>query len=293
MASLWSCGSPAHHPTSHHRNSLTTFTCVLLLFFPSSSIMSTDRAAHWEALHANPSGPGDARPTALSIVRDEQLVNRWTDKVIFLTGASGGIGVETARALHATGAHLFLPVRDVKKGEAVVQDILANSEGKGKIDLLPLDLTSLQSVRQCVTDFLQRSQKLNVLILNAAVMATPEGHTEDGFELQLGVNHIAHFLLFQLLKPTLLASSTPQFASRVVAVSSSAHGQSPVLFGDYDLKTRGYEPWIAYGQSKTANIYLATEIERRYGSRGLHANALHPGNVSTEQCCTLLVLSAF
>ena len=260
-----------------------TSTRLSIVSFFSIIAMDADRAERWAALHANPSGPGDARPTALSIVRDEQLVNQWTDKVVFITGASGGIGVETARALHATGAHLFLPVRDLEKGQAVVKAVQAGSEGKGKIDLLPLDLTSLTSVRQCVAQFLQHSQRLNVLILNAAVMATPESRTEDGFELQFGVNHVAHFLLFQLLKPTLLASSTPQFQSRVVCLSSSAHGQSPVLFGDLDLKQRGYDPWIAYGQTKTANIYLATEIERRYGSRGLHANALHPGTASTER----------
>ena len=239
--------------------------------------MFADRAARWAADHANPDGPGDARPTALSIIEDEHLINQWTEKVVFITGATGGIGLETARALHATGAHLFLPVRDVKKGEAVAQDIAATSAGKGKIDLLPLDLNSLKTVKECVADFLMRSKRLHVLVLNAAVMATPKGRTEDGFETQWGVNHVAHFLLFQLLKPTLLASSTPQFNSRVVCLSSSAHGQSPVLFGDFDLEKRGYDPWIAYGQTKTANIYLATEIERRYATRGLHANAVHPG----------------
>ena len=112
-------------------------------------------------------------------------------------------------------------------------------------------------------------------------MATPEGRTTDGFETQFGTNHVAHFLLFQLLKPLLLASSTPTFHPRVVCLSSSAHGISPVLFDDYDQRKVGYDPWRAYGQSKTANVYLATEIERRYGTRGLHAHAVHPGGIMT------------
>jgi NAD(P)-dependent dehydrogenase (short-subunit alcohol dehydrogenase family) len=109
-------------------------------------------------------------------------------------------------------------------------------------------------------------------------MATPEGRTVDGFELQFGTNHLAHFLLTQLLMPTLLASTTPALPSRVISLSSSGHGMSPVLFDDYDLKKRGYDRWISYGQSKTANIYLATEIERRYGSksaRGGRASGRH------------------
>ena len=112
-------------------------------------------------------------------------------------------------------------------------------------------------------------------------MATPEGRTADGYETQFGTNHVAHFLLFQLLKPTLLTSSTPTFHSRVVCLSSSAHGLSPVLFDDFDQAQVGYDPWRAYGQSKTCNIYLATEVERRYASRGLHAHAVHPGGIQT------------
>lgn len=208
----------------------------------------------------------------MAIIEDEQLVNKLTDKVILITGCSSGIGVETARALHATGAHLFLTVRDMKKGEEVVKSILAsNPTSQGKVELLKLELDSLQSVREGAAEFLKRSKQLNVLINNAGVMACPEGQTKDGFETQFGTNHVAHFLLFQLLKPALLASSTPAFHSRVVSLSSSGHRYSPVLLTDLNLKARGYDKWVAYGQSKTANIYLATEIERRYGSRGLHA----------------------
>jgi len=231
-------------------------------------------------VHINPTGAGDGRPTAMDIIKDEGLRGQWQGKVVLITGASNGIGVETARALYATGAHLFLPVRDVKKGEAVAEDIRQTlPESKGRIDVLPMTLDSLQSVRECATAFLSQSKVLHVLICNAGVMVTPEGTTVDGFETQFGTNHLAHFLLFQLLKPTLLASSSPSFNSRVISVSSSAHGFASIFPGDYDLKKRGYDHWIAYGQSKTANIYMANEIDRRYGDQGLHALSLHPGSI--------------
>lgn len=104
--------------------------------------------------------------------------------------------------------------------------------------------------------------------------------TKDGFESQFGTNHLAHFLLFQLLKPTMLASATPEFNSRVVCVSSSGHRMSPIHFDDLGLD-QNYDPWTAYGQSKTANILMANEIDRRYGSRGIHGYSLHPGGIWT------------
>jgi NAD(P)-dependent dehydrogenase (short-subunit alcohol dehydrogenase family) len=103
----------------------------------------------------------------------------------------------------------------------------------------------------------------------------------DGFELQFATNHLAHFLLTQLLLPTLVVSTTLALPSRVVCLTSNGHGMSPVLFGDYDQKKRGYQRWIGYGQSKTANIYLATEVERRFGSKGVHGVAVHPGFIAT------------
>lgn len=114
-------------------------------------------------------------------------------------------------------------------------------------------------------------------------MALPTRHTTaDGFEAQFGTNHLAHFLLFQELKPLLLASSTPAFNSRVVCLSSLGHRSGGICFDDYQLEKEGaYSPWGAYGQSKTANIYMANEIERRYGSKGLHGISLHPGGIMT------------
>lgn len=113
-------------------------------------------------------------------------------------------------------------------------------------------------------------------------MACPEGTTQDGFETQFGTNHLGHFLLFQLLKPTLLASSSPSFNSRLVSVSSSGHRINTIQFGDFNLKKQGYTPFGAYGQSKIANVYMANEAERRYGDKGLHATSLHPGGIKTE-----------
>lgn len=199
------------------------------------------------------------------------------DKTILITGTSSGIGIETARALKATGARLFLTARNLSKAREALGDILE----PGKVDLLLLDLNSLASVRKFADEFLTASNnKLNILINNAGVMATPEGTTEDGFETQFGTNHLAHFLLFQLVKPTLLASSRPDFQSRVVSVSSLGHRYFPPKMDNLMLKGE-YDSNHAYAHSKTANIYFANEIERRYGGQGLHALSLHPGVIWT------------
>ncbi|KAG8530301.1 uncharacterized protein KY384_004803 [Bacidia gigantensis] len=227
--------------------------------------------------HSAPKGPGDARPTALQIVKDEGLEGKLIDKVVLITGCSSGLGIETARAIAATGARIFAGVRNVQKGEDALSDILKS----GKVELLKMDLNSLESVRAAAEVFKSRSEKLNIMINNAGVMATPQGKTADGFETQFGTNHLAHFLLFQLLKPLLLSSSTPAFPSRVVALSSSGHRTHGIFFDDYNIEKTAYNPWVAYGQSKTANIYLANEIERRYGDRGLHGYSLHPGGIQT------------
>lgn len=236
--------------------------------------MSSSRYAE---AHKSPQGPGDARPSALDIVKDEGLEGKLVDKVFLITGCSSGIGIDTARALSATGAKLFLGVRDIAKGESALADILE----PGRVELFKIDLNSLESVREAAQTFLQKSSTLNVLINNAGVMATPKGKTADGFETQFGTNHLAHFLLFQLLQSTILASSTSNFNSRVVALSSSGHRTSGILTDDYNFEHTEYSPWVAYGQSKTANIYMANEIERRYGSQGLHALSLHPGGIAT------------
>ncbi|KAI0535719.1 hypothetical protein GGR58DRAFT_428831 [Xylaria digitata] len=229
--------------------------------------------------HRNPKGPGDARPTALQIIKDEQREDgSLGDKVILITGCSSGLGVETARALKATGATLFLTARNLEKARTALGDTL---DGGVKVHLLKLDLESLASVRACVEEFLAKSQTLNILITNAGVRLVPEGRTRDEFEVHFGTNHLSHFLLFELLKPTLLRSSTSEFQSRVVAVSSTAHRTAPLNFEDLNFEKRKYDGVAAYGQSKLANVYMANEIERRYASQGLHGWSVHPGGIRT------------
>ena len=127
----------------------------------------------YESVHAGPEGPGDARPTAMQIIEDEKLVNQFTDKVFLVTGGSSGIGIETARAVYATGAHVYITARDVKKGQEVTDEIKASlPDSKGKIDVLKLELDSLQSVKDCAAEFLGKSKQLNVLINNAGTVTS-------------------------------------------------------------------------------------------------------------------------
>ncbi|KIW84123.1 hypothetical protein Z517_03370 [Fonsecaea pedrosoi CBS 271.37] len=223
-------------------------------------------------------GPGDSRPTALQIIADNRLENALSDKVMLVTGTSAGIGVETVRALAATGAKVYATARNLDKARAALGDDLLQS---GRVELLLLDTADFASVRRCAAEFLARETKLNVLVNNAGVMAVPERQlTRDGHEVQFQTNHLGHFLLFQLLKPALLAASSPAFQSRVVNVSSIGHRQSRIVFDDLTLSGPGvYTPYKAYGQSKTANIYMSNEIERRYNTRGIHSWSLHPGGI--------------
>ena len=146
-----------------------------------------------------------------------------------------------------------------------------------------MDLASFASIRKGAAEFLEQSRgKLNLLITNAGVMATPESKTVDGFETQFGTNHLGHFLLFHILKSALLASATPEYPSRVVSVTSTGHRFGPIRFDDYNFEKEGYDEWAAYGQSKTANIWFANAIERHFGSQHLHATSVHPGGIATN-----------
>jgi NAD(P)-dependent dehydrogenase (short-subunit alcohol dehydrogenase family) len=230
---------------------------------------------------ANLGGAGDARPTALQIIKDEELVGKLNDKVFLITGVSSGIGIDTLRALHTTGAHVYGTVRNMPKGQAVVDQVLSEKhEGGGKIDLIEMDLSSFASVRSGANAFLQASSsQLNLLIGNAGIMACPFSKTPDGYESQFATNHLGHFLLFQLLKPALLASATPAYPSRYVSLSSLAHCYAPPDLSDINFEKTAYDPWIAYGRSKTANVWLANAIERRYAAQHLHATSVHPGGI--------------
>ncbi|KAK7432969.1 hypothetical protein QQZ08_000440 [Neonectria magnoliae] len=233
----------------------------------------------YASAHANPQGPGDARPTAIQIIKDEAAEGKLVGKVIVITGVSSGLGVETARALALTGATLFLTARDLAKA----QSALAGFFDSSRMHLIKMDQSSLESVRAAASEILAKTDTINILINNAGVMAVQNlEFTKDGHELQFGTNHLSHFLFFELLKPALLAGVTPELNSRVVNVASSAHMRSGLNASDnYNFQKGGYDPWLAYGQSKTANIYMANEIERRFGSQGIHATSLHPGGIMT------------
>ncbi|KAF2281452.1 short-chain dehydrogenase [Westerdykella ornata] len=236
----------------------------------------------YASLHTELKGPGDQRPTASQIIADNHLQGALEGKVALVTGASAGIGVPTVLALLETGMRVFAAVRNFDKARA---SELGPHIAEGKLELIHLDNNSLASVRRCAEDFKQRSGgNLNLLINNAGIMMVPTlTPTEDGFESQLGVNYLSHFLLFQLLKPLLLRSATPDFPSRVVNVSSMAHRWGTVQLDNLQLEGEGvYDPVAAYGQSKTALIWMANEIERRYGSSHLHAFSLHPGGIWTN-----------
>ncbi|KAL6820238.1 NAD(P)-binding protein [Trichoderma sp. SZMC 28015] len=239
--------------------------------------MTTVATSRYAEAHAKQHGPGDERPTALQIVKDEQREGTMTDKVVFITGCSSGLGVETARAMKATGAIVFVTARNLEKAKEALGDILSGD----RIHLLKLDLESFDSVRTCVNEFKSMSNSLNIIIENAGIRHVPFGRTRDGFEKHWGTNHLSHFLLLELLRPMLLASSTPEFNSRAIIVSSTAHRNAPMDFSDLNWEKRKYVPSVAYGQSKLANVYTASEIERRYGAQGLHAWSVHPGGIRT------------
>ncbi|KAH9236283.1 hypothetical protein K456DRAFT_1891139 [Colletotrichum gloeosporioides 23] len=240
--------------------------------------MASTPIAPYDKDHEDPNGPGDARPTALKVIRDQGLDGKLQGKVFFVTGCTNGIGVETARALHATGADVYITGLDTARGEEVVKRII--HDGKpGKVVFIEMRLDSLASVRDAASKFLQLSDTLNCLICNAGVGLHPKALTRDGFEMHFGTNHLGHFALFEALKDTLLKSSSLSYPSRLVMVSSRSHLASSVDLDDLNLDTTTYDAHSAYGASKTANIWMANEVERRYGPYHLHATSVHPGAV--------------
>jgi NAD(P)-dependent dehydrogenase (short-subunit alcohol dehydrogenase family) len=198
-------------------------------------------------------------------------------KVALVTGGSSGLGQETARVLAERGAHVILTAREMPKGEAVAAAIRA-STGNQQVEVAELELGSQKQIRAFAERFLARHPTLHILVNNAGVMACPPAKTADGLELQFGSNHVGHFLMTCLLAPALRQGAP----SRVVSVSSRGHHMSPVVFDDIQFERRPYDKWLAYGQAKTANVLFAVGLDRRLGTRGVHANALHPGGIMTE-----------
>jgi NAD(P)-dependent dehydrogenase (short-subunit alcohol dehydrogenase family) len=198
-------------------------------------------------------------------------------KRVLVTGVSAGIGVETARSLAAHGAQVVGTARDLKKAAAAT-DIArkeASSNG-GSFEVVACDLASLKSVRACADGLLKAGKPFDVIIANAGVMATPFGHTEDGFETQFGTNHLGHFVLVNRIAPLLRAGG------RLINLASAGHRFASVDLNDPNFERTPYDPWVAYGRSKTANILFAVAFDERHRGRGIRAAAVHPGGIQTE-----------
>jgi NAD(P)-dependent dehydrogenase (short-subunit alcohol dehydrogenase family) len=197
---------------------------------------------------------------------------------VLITGASAGLGQETARALAAHGADVVLGVRDVAKGERAADPVRAAAATTGaNVELREVDLASLASIRAFTDGVLADHDRLDVIIANAGVMATPERQTADGFELQFGTNHLGHFVLVNRLRPLLAGGP-----ARIVNLSSGGHRFSDVVLDDVNFERTPYEPWQAYGRSKTANILFSVELDGRGRDSGQRACAVHPGTIATE-----------
>lgn len=198
-------------------------------------------------------------------------------KRILVTGVSAGIGVETARALVAHGARVLGAARDLTKAEAATAEAQKQAEANdGSFELVELDLASLRSVRACADGLLERDQHFDVVIANAGVMATPFSHTVDGFETQFGTNHLGHFVFVNRIA-SLLGTG-----GRLISLTSSGHRVANVDMGDPNFERTPYDPFVAYGRSKTANILFAVGFDLRHRGRGVRAAAVHPGGILTE-----------
>ncbi|KAL3424003.1 oxidoreductase [Phlyctema vagabunda] len=208
-------------------------------------------------------------------------------KVILVTGGNIGLGKESCLQLAKhSPEHIYLAARSPEKGEAAIRDIHTAIPG-AKISFLRCDLASLDSVREAARDFISKSSRLDILILNAGVMALPPSTTKEGYEMQFGTNHVGHALLTKLLLPTLLKSAEGEHDVRVVALSSIGHVFAPSSGVDFNtIKTdqKDTSTWARYGASKLANILFIRELARRYPS--IKAMAVHPGVVATNLYAT-------
>jgi NAD(P)-dependent dehydrogenase (short-subunit alcohol dehydrogenase family) len=198
-------------------------------------------------------------------------------KRILVTGVSAGIGVETARSLAAHGAHVVGAARDLTKAKGATAQVQKDAAANGgSFELVELDLGSLKSVRACADALLAKREPFDVVIANAGVMATPFGHTADGFETQFGTNHLGHFVLVNRIAPLIRAGG------RLINLTSAGHRISNVDLDDPNFEQTPYEPFVAYGRSKTANILFAVAFDKRHRERGVRAAAVHPGVIQTE-----------
>ncbi len=213
------------------------------------------------------------RPTALQVVEGIDL----SGKACVVTGASCGLGRESARALAAAGAHVVLAARNQDALAQTAQWIAAEVPG-ARTSSVQLDLTALASVRAAASAIHHIAPVIDVLMNNAGVMFTPFGRTRDGFEIQIGTNHFGHFELTRLLVPQLATAGN----ARIVTLSSGGHVMGDVDFDDPNWEGREYDKFVAYGASKTANILHTVEADRRLRDLGIRAYAVHPGTVATS-----------
>jgi NAD(P)-dependent dehydrogenase (short-subunit alcohol dehydrogenase family) len=223
--------------------------------------------------------PFGARSTAAEVIAGVDLAG----KRAIVTGASSGIGVETARALARAGVRVTLAVRDPDAGVRAAADIATCDDGReitadttAEVRVARIDLADRASIAAFLAAW---EEPLDILVNNAGIMALPELElTADGWELQFATNHLGHFALALGLRDALAAAGR----ARIVAVSSTAHLRSPVVFEDIHFATRPYEPLLAYGQSKTANALFAVGATARWSGDGITANALMPGAIATK-----------
>jgi NAD(P)-dependent dehydrogenase (short-subunit alcohol dehydrogenase family) len=199
-----------------------------------------------------------------------------TGKRVLVTGVSAGLGIETARALAAHGAQVVGAARDQSKAQAATQQVRAQAASGGSLDLVQLDLASLDSVRRCADGLLAARESFDLIIANAGVMACPKGKTVDGFETQFGTNHLGHFVLVNRI------ASLLRQGARLVNLSSAGHRFADVDLEDPNFDRTPYAEFVAYGRSKTANVLFAVEFDRRHKAHGVRAAAVHPGGIQTE-----------
>ncbi|MDR6989062.1 NAD(P)-dependent dehydrogenase (short-subunit alcohol dehydrogenase family) [Paenarthrobacter nitroguajacolicus] len=206
--------------------------------------------------------------TAMDVISGIDLAG----KTAIVTGGYSGLGLETVRALASAGAHVTVPARRLDHARAVLAEA-----GLGDVEVEHLDLADQDSVKDFAARFLAGHPSLDILINNAAIMASPEHRVGPGWEAQFATNHLGHFTLVNALWPALAASG----GARVVSLSSTGHKLSPIRFDDVDFAS-GYDKWRAYGQAKTANSLLAVELDRLGRGSGVRAFAVHPGGIMTE-----------
>lgn len=219
-----------------------------------------------------------AKTRALEVVENIDLSN----KDYIVTGGSSGIGIETVRALAKAGARVVIGARDTEKAEAVAKELRASTNNPN-IEVEKLELDSLDSVNGFVKRYLDKKRPLHCLINNAGIMACPKTYTADGFEAQFGVNYMGHFALTLGLIPALIDGFKQSGKkSRVINVSSITHAQSELDFNDLNFKTREYDQWVAYSQSKLANVLFSVALTDLYKDQGIVSNALMPGGIKTN-----------